>query len=440
MRKLFIPLVLVAAALLVLPLSAYAGGEMSNQALMEEIQALKAKLAETDALKQKINDLEARLATQEKKNANAEKKIEKVAKDQEGLGSKLADATKIKVGGALRINYANSDYNEAGKSRGGDLGFDIFRIDVNGAINDILISAQYRWYSYMDVIHHGWMGYNFSENWQGQLGITQVPFGLLPYASHNWWFSLAYYVGLEDDYDMGFKTIYNDGPWDLQMAFFKNAEWGSPSNLNRYSIDVVTSGDQQNQESNQLNARLAYTLGKGTKYTTELGLSGQYGQLYNGTTDGNGSHWAAAAHLNGNYGPFNVMLQVAKYKYDPDNPEGVSDDFVQMGAFAASFPVASEATVYIAGLAYTVPVNWGPVTSLQFYNDYSHISKSADGYEDSQLNTLGFLISANPVYVYVDWIYGKNALWVGAPADALAAGDPDADWRSLFNINIGYYF
>ena len=340
----------------------------------------------------------------------------------------------------MRFNYRNTDYNDAGKAKGGDMTFDIFRLDIKGQHNDLLLDVQYRWYSYMNVIHHGWMGYNFNENWQGQLGVTQVPFGLLPYASHNWWFSLAYYVGLEDDYDMGFKTLYKKGPFDLQLAFFKNGEWGNASKLERYSFDVVTVGDQQNEETNQLNARFAYTWKHTEKFSTEFGVSGQWGQLYNNTTDSNGSHWAGAFHINGNYGPFNLMLEVAKYKYDPDNPTGVSDDTVQMGAFASSYPVASEATVYIAGLAYTVPVNWGPITSFQFYNDYSHIVKDESGFEDSQLNTLGFLISANPVYVYVDWVYGKNAIWVGGPSDSMAQGDPDADWHSLFNINFGYYF
>lgn len=441
MKKLYLPLALLLAALLVLPAAALAGGEDANQQeILKELKALKAKLADMDKLKARVQELETRLAQSEKNAKQAKDIASKTQKDTKGLGVKLADATKFKIGGALRFNYRNTDYNDAGKAKGGDMTFDIFRLDIKGQHNDLLLDVQYRWYSYMNVIHHGWMGYNFNENWQGQLGVTQVPFGLLPYASHNWWFSLAYYVGLEDDYDMGFKTLYKKGPFDLQLAFFKNGEWGNASKLERYSFDVVTVGDQQNEETNQLNARFAYTWKHAEKYNTEFGVSGQWGQLYNNTTDSNGSHWASAFHINGNYGPFNLMLEVAKYKYDPDNPAGVSDDTIQMGAFASSYPVASEATVYIAGLAYTVPVNWGPITSFQFYNDYSHIVKDESGFEDSQLNTLGFLISANPVYVYVDWVYGKNAIWVGGPSDSMAQGDPDADWHSLFNINFGYYF
>jgi hypothetical protein len=439
--KLVLILTFLICLALTLPAAALAGGEdASQQEILKELKALKAKLSEMDKLKARVQELETRLAASEKNAKQAKKMASQTQEKSKGLEVKLADATKFKIGGAFRFNYRNTDYNDVGKAKGGDMTFDIFRLDVKGQHNDLILDVQYRWYSYMDVIHHGWVGYNFNENWQGQLGVTQVPFGLLPYASHNWWFSLAYYVGLEDDYDMGFKTVYKKGPFDLQMAFFKNDEWGNSAKLERYSFDVVRSGDQQNEETNQLNARFAYTLKHAEKYSTELGVSGQWGQLYNRTTDSNGSHWAAAAHINGNYGPFNLMLQAAKYKYDPDNPSGVSDRTVQMGAFAADYAVASEAMVYIAGLAYTVPVSWGPITSLQFYNDYSHIAKDESGFEDSQLNTLGFLISANPVYIYVDWVYGKNAIWVGGPGNSMAEGDPDADWHSLFNINVGYYF
>ena len=436
MKKLVLPVILAVALMLCAPLGAIAGGEDNTEALKQEIEALKTKLSEMDQLKAKLAELEARLD----KNDQQTIKAKEVTDQHEGVLAKLKSKTDIDFGGAVRFNYRNTDYNDKGKSRGGDLSWDIFRLNVDGSINDILVSAEYRWYSYMDVLHHAWMGYNFSESWQGQLGVTQVPFGLLPWASHNYWFSLAYYVGLEDDYDLGAKVLYKEGPLDIQMAFFKNEEWGNPADLERYSIDVVTSGNQQNQESNQINARVAYTFGKDTKFNTEVGLSGQIGQLYNNTTDSNGSHWAAGAHVNGNYGPVNIMLEAARYSYDPDNPTGVDDSTVLMGAFGADYAVASEAWLYVAGIAYNFDVSWGPVTGLQIYDDFSMLDKDEDAFETSYINTIGCLISANPVYIYVDLVMGKNAIWVGSSNDAMALGDPDAEWQYLFNINFGYYF
>jgi hypothetical protein len=350
-------------------------------------------------------------------------------KDEEG----------VKIGGALRFTYALKDFSDSSKTKFGDIGFDIFRLNVDGTYKKVSISAEFRFYSYQDVIHHGWVGYNFGDHWQGQLGVTKVPFGLLPYASHNWWFGIPYYVGLEDDYDMGAKAVWDRDDWNLQLAFFKNAEWGDATNLKRYSFDVV-SDNQSNEETNQFNVRLARVFHHGSAGSTEIGLSGAVGQLYNSATDDTGEHWAAAVHLNGTYGPFNVMVEAISYNYDPENPAGVSDNTIEMGAFAGASPVASEANIYVAGVSDDVPVSWGPISKLTFYDDYSLMEKNED-YPESQINTLGCLITAGPLYIYVDLILGKNALYLDGGTDPFGpATGSDDDWHTRFNINVGYYF
>lgn len=429
--------------LFIQPAAGRAGGE-DVESLREEIRALKSQIEALEPLKARLEDMEKRLAETEKTqetmktqvdDASLLEKMQTVRDEMEEKG--------VKIGGALRFNYRYddaNDYSTANRDKGGDMSFDIFRFDVNAELNDLILSAQYRWYSYMDVIHHAWIGYNITDAWQGQLGITQVPFGILPYASHNWWFGLPYYVGLEDDYDMGLKSIHDFGDVNLQWAFFKNGEWGNAGKLDRYSFDVVQVGDQANEETNQGNLRLAYLFDHGDWGNTELGVSGEYGQLYNTLTGADGEHWAGALHLNGRYGRWNLMLEAIRYAYSPENPAGVNDKTIRMGAFGASFPVAAEADVYVAGLSYDLPINWGPISTLTFYNDYSLIDKKEDSFEDSQLNTLGCLISAGPVYTYIDLIMGKNAIWVGGVNDPMAQGDPNADWETMLNINFGYYF
>ena len=39
------------------------------------------------------------------------------------------------------------------------------------------------------------------------MGLTTVPFGILPYTGNNYFFNLNYYAGLEDDADMGIRMI-----------------------------------------------------------------------------------------------------------------------------------------------------------------------------------------------------------------------------------------
>ena len=52
-------------------------------------------------------------------------------------------------------------------------------------------------------------------------------------------------------------------------------------------------GDTRNEESNQLNLRGAYTLGADSSCSHEIGLSGQYGEIYNADTNRNGDHFTA---------------------------------------------------------------------------------------------------------------------------------------------------
>lgn len=57
-------------------------------------------------------------------------------------------------------------------------------------------------------LKHGWLGYRFNDYNQLQVGLTTVPFGIQPYTSNSYFFNINYYVGLEDDADMGIKYIY----------------------------------------------------------------------------------------------------------------------------------------------------------------------------------------------------------------------------------------
>jgi len=106
----------------------------------------------------------------------------------------------------------------------------------------------------------------------------------------------------------------------------------------RYSFDVGRALGEENQETNQVNIRLAYEYTHDDDHRTELGISGQWGQLYNHDTEDSGDHWAAAAHLNGFYGPWNIMLEAIRFRLSPENPSGQADDTVVMGAFPTAFP------------------------------------------------------------------------------------------------------
>jgi hypothetical protein len=49
------------------------------------------------------------------------------------------------------------------------------------------LNAEYRLYSQgFGGGMQGWLGYNLNEKDQIHLGLTQVPFGIQQYNSHNW--------------------------------------------------------------------------------------------------------------------------------------------------------------------------------------------------------------------------------------------------------------
>ena len=386
-------------------------------------------LSELDALKARIADLEALLAAD---------RADQAAGDG---GSVPADGPQapegIDFGGAVRLNYGWKDYDPVSKDRGGDFELELVRINMDGQVGDVGLSAEYRFYNGFEAVHHAYFEWPVrDEGWRGQLGISQVPFGILPYASHSYWFGGTYYMGFEDDYDTGLKFLWNEGPWEAQFAFFKNPEYADDSRYGRYSFDVATGDDQFNSETNQWNARVARRIEHAGGHTV-LGASAQYGDVYNSATGRDGDRWAAAVHANPYVGVWNFMLQYIDYEFDPENPEGISGDTVQMSGFDFPFLMAAEGGVLSANVARSFDLSFGPIDGITCYNDFTHISPDAASWQrESIQNVTGCSVSAGGIYTYIDWVAGKNMWFAGGPGIGL----DDTEWRSRLNINLGYYF
>ena len=379
------------------------------------------------------------------------------------------------VGGAVRYNVFLRDYED------GEFGFadgqftwDTWRLNISGVNSaGVILDLEYRFYPTFGThfIHHGYFGYEFEDESQIHVGVHQVPFGDQTWASHSWWFSGAYYMGLEDDYDTGLKYVTNLGGLDVALAYYFQPEPAGPSptgyeawpsygtgGSGRYSYDIIPktadsenwlfdTPDEENTamsvyERNQVNARAAKTFEIGDLGASEVGLSVQYGQIYNSALDENGSHYALAAHLDANLKKFNVKLFGIYYNHDTKWDNGDEAEVVPMGAYGSGvYPVAAEATVLNLGVSYPVAVDFGPVSSLTFYNDYTLTNKMNENFTDTQQNILGFMVTAGSVYTYFDIAMGKNQPWLtNTFGKGLGVGHPDAEWNIRYNINIGYYF
>ena len=335
------------------------------------------------------------------------------------------------------------------------MGFDVFLLKANAKYKGLKLNAEYRFYSEDfggSMLKQGWIAYDFNENDELQFGLTQVPFGITKYNSNSFFFSLNYYVGLEDDHDMGLKYIHQGEKWDYNLAFFKNAEelrFGASSDVsnNRYSYDVGSidmTGDGnlniRNKEVNQLNGNLSYKI-ENPNAKHRLGVSVQYGGLFNLDTEEMGNHYALAAYYEAQAGNIGIKAQLVNYKYNPENPMGEADDVIAMTAYGAPYLIAAEASIYTLGLSYSIPLDWGPVSNVAIYNDFGYMDKAESKFEDSMMNVTGAMFTAGNIYTLVDFAAGKNQPWLGSEwTNALAAGAPDAEWEMRFNINIGYYF
>jgi len=365
-----------------------------------------------------------------------------------------ADESPLRVGGALRVNYVYKDWDDNWGGIG-ELAFDTARINLEWTDDVLIGSLEYRYYRDKHtgghdyhMLHHGWVGLRIDDKQELHAGVQKVPFGILPYASHNWFFQLGYYVGLEDDYDLGIKYLRGNDDWDLQIAWYAQDEgsWsGESDDSARYSYDLVREGTNGNRERDQFNVRIARNLVHSNDMKAELGLSLQYGSVTNRNTGKTGDQSALAVHLNANWGRWNLMLQGAQYTNDVKNdplldasPDG---SFVVMGAYDAAYNVASDGGLYSVGIAYSLPVSLGPVSNLTFYNDYSLLSKDNASFSNTRQNVLGVAIAAGKFYTYVDMATGKNHPWLGGDwVNGLAAGVAGDGWHTRFNINVGYYF
>ncbi|WP_371815872.1 hypothetical protein [Flavobacterium sp. CS20] len=270
------------------------------------------------------------------------------------------DKPVVDLGGALRYNYNLSSWKSDQKERGGDFGYDVFRINTDVEYRGIRLQAEYRFYSESfggDFMKSGWLGYDFNEKENLQLGLTQVPFGITEYNSHNWFFNITYYTGLEDDHDMGIKYSNVQDKFEYYLAFFKNAEelnFGglTETDPSRYSYDVVG----RNKEVNQFNGKFIYKLG--TSYKHRFGISGQYGGLYNLDTEETGEHYGFALHYELDFNSWNLKSEFAYIDNNPVNASGESRDVIQMGAYGSPYEVATDYEMYTLAVSKSVKVDW----------------------------------------------------------------------------------
>ena len=404
-----------------------------------------------EELQQRVMQLESELAAT---RAELEKATQAAAPKEEKKSDKIQIGP-LKVGGAIRANWVLGDYNDSssGPSRGGHGGnvvLDTFRINLDYAQGQWVAKAEYRFYDGYNFLHTGWVGYNFQDESQIQVGVNRVPFGPTAYGiSQSWFFDQHYYVGLADDMDLGVKYKKSMGNWDVDVAYYLTDEgdWRGGKNSTdsaRYSYDVVDERGDGYEENHQLNLRAIYHISE-IAVPTDIGTSLQYSMLESNGPQDDGDHYAASVHMVNSWNNWKLASQLTYYKYDIDpytnNTGATTDKLIDMGAFDYAYPVAAEAWIPGVSLSYYLETPGIPFLDYIIpYVEYSSIVKEESSFNDSELMTVGIAWASGGWYCYAEYARSNGNYFVGNDSFTEFGANPNDDWQDRFNINLGYYF
>lgn len=333
----------------------------------------------------------------------------------------------VDLGGAVRFNYGWLDYAPTN-----GLQLELLRADIKAGAGPLYASAQYRWYDGFDAVHHAYVGWNVSEETSVQAGIQQVPFGLLPAAAQSFWFGSGYYLGIEDDYDVGIVFNHQDGAHQWHAGWFAGDEYGTGARSDRYSFDVAQTATLPYRERDRAHLRYEHTrVWAGGELL--LGGSAFTGRVENVQTGRRYGHHGAAVHAQWKRDGWTTQLQWARYRYD------IPGERIAMSAFLAPFEIAKEADVPTANVAYSFgKQRW--LDDVTCYNNLSltlPVHRSPNLHESWQ-NVTGCSIQKGAMLTYADWIAGRNMWFAGG--DGVGIDDGATGWHSRFNLNIGFYF
>lgn len=385
----------------------------------------------------------------------------------------------IKIGGAMRVNYAYGTYGDEDNPhpRGekiGDADLEIFRLNADLDYQNISSRLEYRWYDGYSMIHTAWLGYNLGDIGTLKAGVVRVPFGPTAYGvSTSWFFDQHFYVGLADDPDLGIRWDVTLDKLMLGAGYFLMSEpqtIGNSLASSRYGYDIVKweekadetgnvewgAGENGYDEQHQFNLRAIYTLAD----AADVGVSFQYG-LLKGTDVGNddsGNHYAVSAHMKNTVADFTLYSQFSYYAHNiaEGTPWGTGE-LIPMGAYDFAWPVASKGLIPALSLRYggidTSGISW--IDSVTPYAEWSTILKTVEDYNPSTLVTVGASWTIlGALYVYSDVALSDGNSFVGnrtedgtkedygniydGAGDVGANGNNSWNWR--LNFNFGYYF
>ncbi len=336
--------------------------------------------------------------------------------------------------------YGYRNWITGDNATSGSLNFDSFRIWAQTDVDQRFFGAvQYRFYEGWNMATHLYVGFNINEKNKLKLGQTSVPFGY-GYQPFDDWGNIAFYVGLQDDYDYGITWAGTYGIFRIDAGFFKNQQFSS-SNPGRYDADIF-SGDvssdylipvtKKNEEVNQFNGRFEVRP-SGDDWSIRTGLSGMYGQLYNMTTDEKGDRYAAAIHFGMNWKNFHFNAQETWYRYTQALPDTATQDmldFINVSSWNFAYEIPTETYVFTTSAAYDIIGE-----KLTVHANYSYLW-GGTAQAASQLLTVGVRTLWDSFEVFAETRYGVNDPQLSGNASGYGRNAGSYDFR--FDVRFFY--
>lgn len=370
--------------------------------------------------------------------------------------NRLEDNIPLHIGVGVETLYTVTDSSESSREKGGNLFSDKIELIVNGDFDSgLYYDSRWDYQITQQAFFPAWMyiGYDFSSNWTGQIGVVNQPLGAGvdgAYYDNSFLSDVPLWLGLANNPDMGAKAIYKTDNLELVFSFMKNPEFKSGNPNARFRPDVVDQGTLSASASptgsafaanvepiNTFGGGGAYTIHFGDDVSTQFGVNGQAGQYYDlANNSSGGDHWAAAAFINHKQGPFALTLQALSYSRNLNAsavPAGQTRDSILLSDGKLT-PASGD--VYSGRVSYTIPVDLGVFKQMMLYDDYDYLNSGSDDQftsDNAQFNIAGVRLTTGHFYTWVSVLSGKNANFANA-------GPSDGNWHTQFNVVGALYF
>ncbi|MGB1015188.1 MAG: hypothetical protein ACPG4T_13725, partial [Nannocystaceae bacterium] len=94
----------------------------------------------------------------------------------------------VRITGSLSMSTSIKTWpdDDGSGAEGFGVSFERVSVGLDGSYKGFLVSTDYRFYGKYGTLHHGYLGYRHGDVFEFDVGVHRVPFGILPYASHNW--------------------------------------------------------------------------------------------------------------------------------------------------------------------------------------------------------------------------------------------------------------